>query len=221
MQNCPPSQPAPGRGRDSGCGPQRQYAAVEVPEPQWVPVGAVPRQYQPSVPPAPAAAQKRWSWPLLILCVVLGSAPVLFVVCTALVGAGSNEMDHASHGRSVPFGETFTYRSGVGLTVNNPRTYYVDHESIVGPDEQAFEVVVTVVNGTNNPIGSSLITMNATVDAAAADPIYLDGLTTQDIAPGQQLTMPFRFKVRDGPSGPLQIAVQDAHAERMVFTGSL
>ena len=63
--------------------------------------------------------------------------------------------------------------------------------------------------------------MHATVDTVPADPIDLDGLTAQDIAPGQQLTIPFRFKVQDGPSGPLQIAVEYADNEPVVFTGSL
>jgi hypothetical protein len=217
-QNCPPSQPAPGRGQLSGYGRQRQRVALQAPEPRWAPLGAVPAQYQPSVPPAPTAAQKSWTW--RILGVVLSSALLLFV-CMALVGVGFVELDDARQGASVGFGETVTGRSGVGLTVTNPRTYYVDNESIVGPDEQAYEVVLTVVNGTTNPVGTSRITMSATVDTAPADPIYLGGLTTQDITPGQQLRIPFRFKVQDGPAGPLRIAVQDASNEPVVFTGSL
>jgi hypothetical protein len=210
MQNCPPSQPGPVRGRYSGYGPQPAYAPRQA-EPRWAPVGAVSAQYQPSVRPAAAAARrKRWRWPLRVLSVVLGSAPVLFVVCTALVGVGFSGMDDARQGGRVPFGETFTDTSGIGLTVTGPRTYYVDNESVVGPDEQGYEVLVTVVNGTNNPIGSSLVTVNAAVDTVPANPIYLAGLTAQEIAPGQQLAIPFRFKVQDGPSGPLQIAVEYA-----------
>jgi hypothetical protein len=146
---------------------------------------------------------------------------VLFVAGAALVGAGFSEVDASRQDGRVQFGETFTDPSGVRLTVTNPRTYYVDNEFVVGPDEQAFEVVVTVINGTTNPIDSSLITEHATVDTDPADPIDLDGLTAQDIAPGQQLTIPFRFKVQDGPSGPLQIAVEYADYEPVVFTGSL
>jgi hypothetical protein len=59
----------------------------------------------------------------------------------------------------------------------------VDTESVVGPDEQAFEIVVTVTNGTKNPIDSSLLSVSAAVDMAPADPIDLDGLSAQDIAP--------------------------------------
>jgi hypothetical protein len=139
----------------------------------------------------------------------------------ALAGAAFSETDDTRQGGRAQFGETFTDTSGVGLTVTNARTYYVDTQSVVGPHEQAFEIVVTVTNGTKNPIGSSLLTANATVDTAPADPISLDGLRAQDIAPGQQLTIPFRFKVQDGPPGPLQIAVEYAENQPVVFTGSL
>ena len=91
----------------------------------------------------------------------------------------------------------------------------------MGPDEQAYEIVVTVVNGTQNPIASSLIRVHARVDTAPADSIDLGRLTAQDIAPGQQLTIPFQFKVQDGPSGPLQIAVEYADNDPVIFTGSL
>jgi len=219
MQNCPPSPPEPGRGQH---GPRRPSAAGQAPEPQWAPLGAVPAQYQPSVRPAPTAERRRrWTWPLPVLSVVLGSALVLFVVCTALVGAGFSEMDDARQGVRAQFGETVTDTSGIGLTVTNPRAYYVDEESVVGPDEQAYEIVVTAVNRTQNPIASSLISVHAMVDTAPADSIDVGRPTAQDIAPGQRLTIPFRFKVQDGPSGPMQIAVEYADNDPVIFTGSL
>ncbi len=222
MQDYPPSQAAPGRGEHVVYGPQRASAAGQAPQPQWAPLGAVPAQYQPSVRPAPTAKRRRrWTWPLPVLGVVLGGALVLFVLCTALVGAGFSEMDDARQGVRAQFRETVTDTSGIGLTVTDPRTYYVDDESVVGPDEQAYEIVVTVVNGTQNPIASSLISVHARVDTAPADSIDLGRLTAQDIAPGQQLTIPFQFKVQDGPSGPLQIAVEYADNDPVIFTGSL
>jgi hypothetical protein len=222
MQDYPPSQAAPGRGEHVVDGPRRASAAGQAPQPQWAPLGAVPAQYQPSVRPAPTAKRRRrWTWPLPVLGVVLGGALVLFVLCTALVGAGFSEMDDARQGVRAQFRETVTDTSGIGLTVTDPRTYYVDDESVVGPDEQAYEIVVTVVNGTQNPIASSLISVHARVDTAPADSIDLGRLTAQDIAPGQQLTIPFQFKVQDGPSGPLQIAVEYADNDPVIFTGSL
>ena len=137
------------------------------------------------------------------------------------VSAGFSEMDEARQGVRVQFGETVTDTSGIGLTVTDPRAYYVDEEAVVGPDEQAYQIVVTVVNRTQNPIASSLIRVHAMVDTTPADSIDLGRLTAQDIAPGQQLTIPFRFKVQDGPSGPLQIAVEYVDNDPVIFTGSL
>ena len=91
----------------------------------------------------------------------------------------------------------------------------------MGPDERAYEVVVTVVNGSQKPIASSLVGVRAMVDTAPADSIDFGRPTAQDIAPGQQLTVPFWFKVQDGPSGPLQIAVAYADNDPVIFTGSL
>ena len=89
------------------------------------------------------------------------------------------------------------------------------------PDEQAYEIVVTVVNATQKPIASSPIGVHAMVDTAPADSIDVGRPTARDIAPGQQLTIPFRFKVQDGPSGPLQIAVEYVDNDPVIFTGSL
>ena len=105
------------------------------------------------------------------------------------------------------------------MTVTSPRTYHVDNESVVGARRAGLRGPGHV-NGTNNPIGSSLVTVNAAVDTVAVDPIDLAGLTAQEIASGQQLTIPFRFKVQDGPSGPLQIAVKYAEDEPVMFTDS-
>ena len=222
MQDHPPSQLEPGRGQQVVDGPRCPSAAGQAPEPQWAPLGAVPAPYQPSVGPAPTAERRRrWSWPLPVLCVVLGGVLVLFGVCAALVGTGLREMDDARQGVRAQFGETVTDTSGIGLTVSNARTYYVDEESVVGPDEQAYEIAVTVSNGSQNPVASSLVGVRAMVDTAPADSIDLDRPTAQDIAPGQRLTIPFRFKVQDGPSGPMQIAVEYADNDPVIFTGSL
>jgi hypothetical protein len=223
MHDRPPS-PAPGPGQQSWqTGPQPRSAAREAPQPQWAPLGAVPTQYQPAVPLAPTtgAGRKRWRWPLGVLCAVCVGALVLVVVHIVLAGAAFSEIGDTRQGGRAQFGERYTDTSGAGLTVTDARTYYVDTESVVGSNEQAFEIVITVTNGTTNPIDSSLLTVNATVDRAPADPIDLDGLSAQDIAPGQQLRIPFRFTVQDGPPGPLQIAVGYADNQPVVFTGSI
>jgi hypothetical protein len=148
--------------------------------------------------------------------------PVLgFVACTAILGAGVMAIDDARQGGTVKIGETFTYASGIALTVSQPKPFDANNALIVGSEEKAYEVVVTVTNGTENPVGSALIVSNATVNSTPAEAIYVDGLPTQDIAPGQQLAIPFRFKVDDATSGPLQIAVTDTFNKPVFFNGSL
>ena len=64
--------------------------------------------------------------------------------------------------------------------------------------------------------------MNVTVNNAPAERVFADAaLATQDIAPGQQLVIPLRFKVKKGTSGPLQIAVTDTFNEPVFFNGKL
>jgi len=157
----------------------------------------------------------------VLLAVAL--VPLLgFAACTALVGGAISAVDQARQGGTVTIGETFTYDSGLAITTAAPTPYDAGNEFIVAPGEQAYEVLVTVTNGTPNPVGATLITTNATVNNMPAAQVF-DGAVfpTQDIAPGQALTIPFRFKVPAGTTGPLQIAVTGAFNEPVFFTGQL
>lgn len=81
---------------------------------------------------------------------------------------------------------------------------------------------MTIRNGTDEPVDAILITMNGTVNNAPAERVFDDSfLPTQDIAAGPQLKVPFRFKVKRGTTGPLQIAVTDTFDEPVFFTGTL
>lgn len=103
-----------------------------------------------------------------------------------------------------------------------PKPYDANNEFIVGPDERAYEATVVIANGTDSPVGATLITMNATVNGSPAQRVFDESAwPTQDIAVGQQLVVPFRFTVKEGTSGPLQIAVTDAFNEPVFFTGTL
>lgn len=170
-------------------------------------------------PPAPRRRRRVWPWVLLALVVV----PILgFVACTAMVGGAISAVDQAQQGGTVPIGQTFTYQSGLAIGTAAPTPHDAGNEFIVAAEEQAYEVLVTVTNGTPDPVGAALITTNATVNNMPAVQVF-DGaaIPTQDIAPGQSLTIPFRFKVAQGTSGPLQIAVSGAFNEPVFFTGQL
>lgn len=170
--------------------------------------------------PRPAPRRRRvWPWVLLgaVLVPILG-----FVACTAMVGGAISAVDQARQGGTVAIGETYTYQGGLALSVAAPTPYDADNEFIVGPGEQGYEATVTVTNGTDAPIGAALVTINATVNNAPATQVFDEAtLTTQDIAPGQTLQIPFRFKVAEGTTGVLQIAVAGALNEPVFFTGQL
>lgn len=168
---------------------------------------------------APPRRRRVWPWVLLAVFLV----PILgFAACTALVGGAVSAVDQARQGGTVAIGETFTYQDGLALSVAAPAPYEADNEFIIGAGEQGYEATVTVTNGTDAPVGASLVTINATVNNAPAERLFDEAtLTTQDIAAGQSLAIPFRFKVPDGTTGPLQIAVSGAFNEPAFFTGNL
>jgi hypothetical protein len=98
----------------------------------------------------------------------------------------------------------------------------VSNTYIVDKAETAYRGVVTVVNGTKTSASTALLTINVTVGSVAAERVFDDGLPpTQDLAPGQQAKVPFKFKVKKGTKGPLQISVSPSLNEPVFFTGSL
>lgn len=166
-------------------------------------------------------AKRRRVWPWVLLGLV--AAPVLFfVACTAMVGGAVTAVDQARQGGTVTLGETFTYQSGLGITVAVPAAYTPRNQFDLLDGEVGYETTVTIINGTPNPVGATLITKNATVNGQPAAEIFGEGtFATQDIAPGQQLQIPFRFKTAEGVTGPLQISVTDTFNEPVFFTGQI
>lgn len=195
------------------------------PHPQQRPGGQP--QYSPQYAsqqyaPAPQPVKRRRVWPWVLLGVVL--VPVLgFVACTAFVGAGIDAVDKARKGGAVAIGETFTYESGLQLTVAPVAPYKAQNEFVVPDGHTAYGTTVTVVNATDRPVAAALVTINTTVNGAPAQQVFDTDFVapTQDIAPGQQLAIPFRFHVPNGTSGPLQIAVAAELNEPVFFTGQI
>ena len=173
--------------------------------------------------PAPVlvAPKRRKVWPWVLLAIVM--IPILlFVACTALVGGAVKSVDDARKGGTVKIGETFTYASGLALTVAQPKPFDPDNQFIVDPRKEAgYEATVTVANGTKSPVGVSLILINATVNNAPAEQVFTESIPDQQIQVGQKLAVPFRFKVKKGTTGDLQIAVTDTFNEPVFFTGKL
>lgn len=165
--------------------------------------------------------KRRRVWPWVLLAALL--VPILgFVACTAVLGAGISAVDNARKGGTVAIGETFTYASGLAITVSAPQRYTPSNEFMVTRGNEAYEVTVTIHNGTPNPVGAVLISTNATVAGAPAQQVFDESFwPNQDIAPGQALNAPFRFQVKKGTTGSLQIAVTDSFNEPVFFTGQL
>jgi hypothetical protein len=168
-----------------------------------------------------AAPRRRSRWPIVVVCLVL--VPLLGLgACIGLVGMGAKAVDDARKGGTVSLGQSFRYASGVELAVTVPQAYKAPNQFAVERGNVAFETTVTITNGSSRPMSATLVTMNATVAGAPATQVF-DGdiVHTQDIAPGQQLKVPFRFQVPKGTTGPLQISVQDTFNEPVFFTGTL
>lgn len=192
------------------------------PPPEWA---ATPDRLAQAPSAAPqvivVAPKRRRIWPWVLLALVL--IPVLvFAGCAVLVGGAVKSVDDARLGGTAKLGDTFTYASGLALSVTPPEPYQATNPYIVGRDETGYEVTVTVRNGTDAPVGSILISTNVTVNQAPAERVF-DGvdLPNQDIAPGQELREPIRFKVKKGATGPMQVAVTDTFNQPVFFTGTL
>ncbi len=159
-----------------------------------------------------------------MLAILVGLPLVLIGSCVALIGASAEKVQEERAGGTVALGEAFSYKSGLGLSVSVPVPHAVDNRFIVDPDtERAFAVTVKVFNGTDHPVAAALVTVNATVASRPVERIVLDGtgLVTQDVAPGQALEYPARFKAPKDLTGPLQIAVTAEFNEPVFFTGQI
>lgn len=194
-------------------------------QPPYPPSGHPQQGYGPpqqhGYPQQAPAPKRRKVWPWVLLAVVL--VPILgFVACTAMVGGAVKAVDDARQGGTVQIGQTFTYAGGIGLSTSPLTAYQPSTPYILQRGEVAYETTVTVTNGSKDPIGAVTVTKSATVNGAPADELF-DGqsFATQDIAPGQQLAIPFRFTVKRGTAGPVQISVAAMFNEPVFFTGKL
>jgi hypothetical protein len=171
---------------------------------------------------AAAPPPRRKVWPWVVLALVLVSI-LGFVAYTALLGAGVKAVDDARAGGQVAIGETFTYQSGLAIAVSEPKPYRGANQFEVSPGNEAYEVAVTIANGTHDPVSLALISTNATVAGTPADEVVIKDYwwPTLDLAPGQEIKAPFRFQVKAGTTGSLQIAVQNSFNGPVFFTGSL
>jgi len=210
----PPRQPPPPQPRRA---PQRDDQWDD----QWDDRWEQRREPVRSRRPAPAPRPRR-RWPL-VLAILVGLPLVLIGSCVALIGAGADRVQEERAGGTVALGEAFSYKSGLGLSVSVPVPHQVDNQFLLDPDtERAFAVTVKIVNGTDRPVAAALVTVNATVAGRPVQRLVDDTLiVSQDIAPGQSLEYPARFKAPKDLTGALQIAATGELNEPVFFTGRL
>ena len=194
-----PEDPAPADPTPVGAA-----AEDRAPEPRAAMVSAPVRTRTPAVA---WRSVPRWVYLAIV------AVPLLALVVYNLVAA--------SGGGSAPMGKTFTHDSGLTLGVNGLQRYATADRSAVAPGEQAYQVVVAVNNKTSDVIPASAVAVSALVNGAPAAVVPLDRPLDQDVAPGVQLNIPFRFKVKSGTTGAVQISVETPSEKPVYFTGTL
>ncbi|HXV93059.1 MAG TPA: hypothetical protein VD813_07160, partial [Pseudonocardia sp.] len=172
--------------------------------------GRAPRPARPGRKPT---ARRRRMPPWALLAVV--ALPLLAIAGWAVFGGrGGGGGEAVRTGGTVLVGETYTFGDGLAISVSPP--------SPIDPAEgvDGHQVVVSLGNEAAQPVSITLVTIGATVAGTPAEPVYSDAtFAAQEIVPGQRLTLPWRFTVPEGVTGPLEITVTDSGSEPAVFTG--
>ncbi|MBT2472415.1 DUF4352 domain-containing protein [Streptomyces sp. ISL-66] len=101
---------------------------------------------------------------------------------------------------ALPFGETFTYPSGVEVKVSQPKKYVTDSEYIkVG---NAVQVTLTVTNNSTEPLNIIYAVPNVRDEQGLAGKLVFDGempkMIKGDILPGSSATGVIAYEVPKG-----------------------
>jgi hypothetical protein len=164
--------------------------------------------------PAVAGRRRRRVWPwLLAVVVILGAGAGAWLFWPA-------QADQQVAG-TVPIGASFTYPSGLVVTVSDISPYTSTNPSIVASGDTAYRGTVTLVNGSSAAVNSAVMTIDVATGAHSDDRIFENALPpTKDIAPGQQLAVPFAYTVVKQATGQLQVTVTAVPDHPAVFVGA-
>jgi hypothetical protein len=164
--------------------------------------------------PAVARQRRRRVWPWLLGVVVILAAGVSGWVFWLAPMARA-----ASSANAVPIGASYTYPSGLVVTVSDIASYSSTNPDVIAAGDTAYRGIVTLMNGTANPVDTALMTIDVATGQHSDDRIFENAPPpTQDIAPGQQLKVPFAFTVVKQASGPLKVTVTAVLNQPAVFT---
>ncbi|GAA2804679.1 DUF4190 domain-containing protein [Streptomyces showdoensis] len=114
---------------------------------------------------------------------------------------------------ALKFGETFTYEDGIKVTVSKPRAHKPD-EFAAGftKGNKAFQVTVTIVNGSKEAVDITAALPNASdANGAAAEMVFDGSYATKPfegkVLPGKQAKADFTFGVKPDAAGELQVEI--------------
>jgi hypothetical protein len=166
--------------------------------------------------PAVAGERRRRVWPWLLAVVVVAAT----AVGAWLFWPTQTGQDQQVAG-TVPIGASFTYPSGLVVTVSDVSPYTSTNPSIVSSGDTAYRGTVTLVNGSSTAVNSAVMTIDVATGAHSDDRIFENALPpTRDIAPGQRLAVPFAYTVVKQATGPLRVTVTAVPDHPAVFVGA-
>jgi hypothetical protein len=145
---------------------------------------------------------------------------------TASAPAPSGSTDPGAGANTAPFGTPIRYPNGLEVTVAAPTTFTPSQYAAGDAGAKAFQVKITIKNGTNEVYQPPTTSVSASVDGQEAQSIFdsekkVLGPPTTSVQPGKSTTYSLAFG-SPTPSGDLQVDVRPGFVlNPATFTGRL
>ncbi|MFF3320280.1 DUF4190 domain-containing protein [Streptomyces sp. NPDC003035] len=145
----------------------------------------------------------------------------------AAPGSDSSDSPEQTAPAALAFGQSHTYPDGVKVTVSTPRAYKPDQFAAGhGKGNSAFQVTVTIVNGSKKALDVSTALPDASdAEGAPADAIF-DGSDATEmfqgtVLPGKQAKSDFAFSLPAGADHEMQLEMAPKMLEYddVIWTG--
>ncbi|WP_370412264.1 DUF4190 domain-containing protein [Streptomyces fradiae] len=128
---------------------------------------------------------------------------------------------------ALKFGDTFTYEDGIKVTVSKPRAHTPDGFAAGHTKgNKAFQVTITIVNGTDKPLALAAALPDAKdAEGASADMVFDGSYASKPfegkVLPGKQAKADFTFSLPPAAAGQLQIELSPTvlEHESQIWTG--
>ncbi|MFC8509565.1 DUF4190 domain-containing protein [Streptomyces sp. NPDC057411] len=147
---------------------------------------------------------------------------------TTPTDAPTTEAPAGADSGALKFGETFAYEDGVKVTVSRPEAHTPDGFAVgyTKGKHKAFQVTVTIVNGSKEAIDITAALPNASDAAGASAELVFDGSNSTKpfegkVLPGKQAKADFTFALAADAAGELQVEISPTvlDHESAVWTG--